>query len=58
MIRLAPRLLIWSAISASAPALTASMMITAATPMITPSVVRKERTLFRVSPSQRYLERL
>ena len=38
--------------AASAPALTASIMMTDATPMITPSVVRKERTRLSLSPSQ------
>src|SRR5512138_342197 len=45
-IRLEPRLVIWSLMVASVPALMAIMMITAATPMMMPSMVRKERTLF------------
>src|SRR5512143_1728676 len=45
-IRLEPRLVIWSLIVASVPALMATIMITAATPMMMPSMGRKERTLF------------
>src|SRR5512147_2564900 len=54
-IRLEPRLVIWSLIVASVPALMAIMMITAATPMMMPSMVRKERTLFLriASPAMR-----
>jgi hypothetical protein len=52
MTRLAPRALICSAMAASAPALTASMTMTEATPMMTPSVVRNERTLLSIKPSQ------
>ena len=52
MTRSAPNVLIWLAIAVSAPALTASMMITAHTPIITPRVVRNERSLFSVTPCQ------
>ena len=45
-IRFEPRLVIWSLMLASVPALIAIMTMTAATPMMMPSMVSKERTLF------------
>src|SRR5512136_880077 len=50
--RFEPRLVICSEIVASVPALMATMMMTAATPMIMPSMVRNERTLFLRIASQ------
>ncbi len=44
--RLLPRLVICSSIAASVPALTATMTITEAVPMMMPSMVRNERSLF------------
>ena len=45
MIRLEPRLLIWSSTRACAPAPTPTIAITAATPMMMPSIVSAERSL-------------
>jgi len=46
MIRLLPRLAICCWMRAVAPAPTATVAITAATPMITPNIVSADRTLF------------
>ena len=43
--RLEPRLLIWSSTRACAPAPTATIVMTAATPMMMPSIVSAERSL-------------
>ena len=45
MMRFEPRLRIWSSTRACAPAPTATMVITAATPMMMPSMVSAERSL-------------
>ena len=45
IIKLEPKLLICSCIRASAPAPTANMVMTAATPIITPNIVNAERSL-------------
>ena len=45
MMRLEPRLLIWSSTRACAPAPTATIVITAPTPMMMPSIVSAERSL-------------
>ena len=45
-VQMAPRALISSAMAASVPALTDIMIMTAATPMMMPSIVRTERSLF------------
>jgi len=45
-IRFEPKLVIWLAIAEAVPLLTAIIMITAATPMMMPSMVRSERILF------------
>src|SRR5512147_777185 len=50
--KLEPRLVICSWMVASVPALIATMMMTAATPMMMPSIVRNERTLFLTIASQ------
>src|SRR5512138_2622917 len=50
--RLEPRLVIWSLMVASVPALMAIMMMTAATPMMIPSMVSRDRTLFLRIASQ------
>jgi hypothetical protein len=44
--RFEPTEAIWAAIRSLAPAPMATMMMTAATPMIIPSIVRMERILF------------
>src|SRR5664280_1629376 len=51
-IRLEPRLVIWLAMAEAVPLLTAIMMMTADTPMMMPSMVRSERTLFLPTASQ------
>src|SRR5512138_1178702 len=50
--RFEPRLVICSEMVASVPALMATMIMTAATPMMMPSIVRNERTLFLRTASQ------
>ena len=45
-IRLEPKLVIWLAMAEAVPLLTAIIMMTAATPMIMPSMVSSERILF------------
>ena len=49
MSKLLPMLEICSAICVLAPVPTASMVITALTPIITPSIVRAERILFTIN---------
>ena len=51
-IRFEPRLVIWLAMAEAVPLLTAIMMMTAATPMMMPSMVSSERTLFLPIASQ------
>ena len=51
MMRLEPRLLIWSSTRACAPAPTATIVITAPTPMMMPSIVSIERSLLTRSAS-------
>jgi len=51
-IRLEPRLVIWLAMAEAVPLLTAIMMMTAATPMMMPSMVSSERILFLRTASQ------
>jgi hypothetical protein len=49
---LVPRLLIDASTEACAPWPTATMAITAPTPIMMPSMVRRERSLFRMSASK------
>ena len=55
--RFEPRLLIWSSTRACAPAPTATIVITAPTPMMMPSIVSAERSLLTRSAASATLQR-